>query len=86
MSTKNFVMTGPRSAGQFIRNERRKRDLSQKELSEITGVRQATISKIENGNKNARIDTLFKIIKKLGFRFEIAENQTDEDVIDGGVF
>jgi transcriptional regulator with XRE-family HTH domain len=50
-----------KSYGEYIRNEREKRNLSQRELSELTkstppGVSKGTIKNIESGN-NARPST-----------------------------
>jgi len=40
--------------------------ITQKELSETTGIPQKTISKIETGNTNTTVNTLAKIAKGLG--------------------
>lgn len=53
---------------------RNERNLTQKELSALTGIAQGDISKIENGNANPSIRTLKRIAKALGkeikFSFE----------------
>ena len=52
---------------------RAEHNLTQKELSELTGITQSDLSKIENGNANPSIKTLQKLAKafnkKLVIRF-----------------
>ena len=45
--------------------------LTQKELSERTGIAQANISKLENGNANPSIKTLKRLASGLGCRLKI---------------
>ncbi len=44
---------------------RNENNITQKELSRLTGITQSDISKIENGNANPSIKTLQKIAKAL---------------------
>lgn len=53
--------------GKRIRTIREERRWSQRELSERSGVRQDTISRIELGIGVARIDTLDLLARALGF-------------------
>jgi HTH-type transcriptional regulator/antitoxin HipB len=62
----------PRQIGNSIRRIRKKRALSQKKLGEQTGLRQETISLIENGNPATRIETLLAILAALDLEFQIA--------------
>ncbi len=59
--------------GYKLRYARETRNLSQEELEELTGIDQATISKIEKGNMNLSIKTIMKIVKALNatIKFEI---------------
>lgn len=50
---------------------RNERGLTQKELSQITGITQADISKLENGNANPSIKTLERLAAGLGKRLKI---------------
>lgn len=52
-------------------NERQKAGLSQQELSRITGITQADISKIENGKGNPSLNTLRKLARGLGKNLQI---------------
>lgn len=42
------------------------KNLTQKELSQLSGITQADLSKIENGNANPSLNTLLKLAKGLG--------------------
>lgn len=41
------------------------KNLTQKELSQLSGITQADLSKIENGNANPSLNTLLKLAKGL---------------------
>lgn len=46
--------------------------LTQKELSELTGIAQADLSKIENGNANPSLKTLKRLAEGLGKKLQIS--------------
>ncbi len=50
---------------------RKKENLTQKELSERTGIPQADISRIENGTRNPSLNLLKRIAKGMNSRLEI---------------
>ena len=50
---------------------REKRGLSQRELAEISGVKQPAIARLENLKATPQIDTLFKVLYPLGYTIEI---------------
>jgi transcriptional regulator with XRE-family HTH domain len=52
--------------GSKLREARERRLLTQPELSELSGVMVATISRIENGLQQPRIPTIRKLAKVLG--------------------
>jgi transcriptional regulator with XRE-family HTH domain len=45
--------------------QRRARELSQKELAELTGTTQSAIARLESGGRPPRIDTLLRIAEAL---------------------
>lgn len=51
---------------QAILDARQKRGLTQKELSERTGITQADISRLEKGNANPSLKTLRRLANGLG--------------------
>jgi HTH-type transcriptional regulator/antitoxin HipB len=68
----NDLARDPKQIGNIIRRARKQRALSQKELGDRTGLRQETISLIENGNPAARIETLLAVLAVLDLEFQIA--------------
>jgi len=68
----NDLARDPKQIGNIIRRTRKQRALSQKELGERTGLRQETISLIENGNAAAKIETLLAVLAALDLEFQIA--------------
>lgn len=60
------------SAAQAVAYARAKADLSQKQLSELTGIDQSDISKIERGTYNPSVATLERIANALGRRLTIS--------------
>lgn len=62
-----------------IINYRLDNDLTQKDLANKLDITQAMISKLESGEYNPSIEFLFKISKKLDWKFELT---FEEDPID----
>ncbi len=56
---------------------RAKRGMSQKELSELTGIAQGEISKIENANGNPTANTLAVLLDALGGDIKIVARKSD---------
>lgn len=54
-----------------LKSAREKRGLTQRELSESSGVPQAQISKLENGQADVRISTLVSLSRALGLEVEL---------------
>ncbi len=51
----------------IIRRARAERGLTQTQLAEISGVKQANISAIENGRRTPGLDTLQRLVSACGF-------------------
>lgn len=58
----------PRAVGKTIRSIRDKRGLSQDVLSGLAGIARTHLTMIENGNKQANFETLWKIANALDMR------------------
>lgn len=54
-----------------ILDSRKERDVTQKELSEATGITQADISRLENGTANPSLRTLKRLADGLGMRLKL---------------
>lgn len=68
----NDLARDPKQIGNVIRRARKKRILSQKALGAKSGLRQETISLIENGHPSAKIETLLAVLAALDLEFHIA--------------
>ena len=62
----------PRQLGNLIRRARKRRALSQGTLGAKAGLRQETISLIENGNSAAKIETILALLAALDLELRIA--------------
>lgn len=62
----------PEQLGNTIRRVRKKRGISQSELGEKAGLRQETISLIENGNPAAKLETILSVLSALELEFQIS--------------
>ena len=56
---------------QAMINARKTAGLTQKQLAERTGIAQADISRLENGNANPSLKTLQRLAKGMGMRMQI---------------
>ncbi|WP_138466609.1 helix-turn-helix domain-containing protein [Poseidonocella sp. HB161398] len=61
----------PRQIGTLIQRARKQRGWSQGVLAERAGLRQATISAIEAGERPARLDSLLSVLAALDLEFRI---------------
>jgi HTH-type transcriptional regulator / antitoxin HipB len=59
--------------GNALRRRRRLLKLSQAQLGERTGLRQATISALESGDSNARLSTLTSMLAALGLELVVRD-------------
>lgn len=60
---------------QSIIDARKAKNMTQQKLAEITGINQADISKIENGNSNPTLGILKRIADGLGYEVHIEFRQ-----------
>jgi len=67
----NDLARDPKQIGNLIRRARKRRAWSQQALGEKAGLRQETISLIENGSSAARIKTLLALLAVLDLEFHI---------------
>ena len=67
----SHIARSARQIGTAIRKMRRKVSLSQTELGEKAGLRQATISQIENGESGTKIETICNVLTALNLEFTI---------------
>ena len=63
----------PKDVGHAIREERKAKKLTQKQLADLSGVWQETISKIESGAVNTKLETIFNLLSALDFEITISK-------------
>lgn len=61
--------------GRMLADARTQRHLTQSELSQVSGVQQAEISKIEGGRGNPTLTTLERLSQQLGVRLALISEQ-----------
>lgn len=60
-----------RQIGNLIRSARKQQAMSQKDLGDRAGLRQETISLLENGNPAAKIETVLSVLAALNLELQI---------------
>ena len=68
----------PRQLGNLVRRVRKRMGLSQGELSDRIGLRQATISEIEAGNPGTKLDSILKVLATLNLELRIVPRSKGE--------
>lgn len=63
----------PKDVGHAIREERKAKKLTQRQLASLSGVWQETISKIETGTANTKLETLFDLLAALDLEITICK-------------
>lgn len=72
----------PTQLGALVRRQRKQLGLSQSALGERVGLRQETISLIENGNPATRLDTMLQLLAALDLEFRVAGRSRGADPRD----
>ena len=73
-----FIATHP---GELIKDELKERNLTQKELSEMTGVKPSVLSETINGKRSVSLNVAVALEKALGISAEVWMNlQTQYDL------
>jgi transcriptional regulator with XRE-family HTH domain len=66
-------------AGQFLREARRRADMTQRELAARAGVSQPLVARIEGGTVDPPFERLLELVRACGFDLEIHIVPLDED-------
>lgn len=69
----NDLARTPRQIGTIIQRARKKRGWTQTQLAERAGLRQATISIIESGEKPAKLDSILAVLAAIDLEFRVGE-------------
>ena len=68
----------------FIQQQRKKQSRTQTDVAKHIGLKQKTISAMENSAGTSRIDTLFKIANELGLSVELVSRTDTENNKNSG--
>lgn len=63
----------------YLKLQRKKLDRTQTDVASHIGLKQKTISAIENSAGNSRIDTLFKVAHELGLSVELKSKEDNNN-------
>jgi len=69
-----------RQAGTVLRTTRAARQISQKQLGEMTGTAQSTISDIETGVVSVSLDVYLRLLEALGAELSVRDRLADRDL------
>ena len=68
----------PKQIGNLIRNARKHKALSQKELASMVGLRQENISMIENGYASTKLHNLLAVLAALDLELQVSVRSTGD--------
>jgi len=68
----------PQILGQVLKSTRIKKKLTQGQAGQLVGITQAMISRIERGESNARVDTLFRLLAALELEMTVQPRETTD--------
>ena len=74
------MLYNKRIMGQTIGRLRTARGMSQEVLSGLAGMSRSHLAMIENGRKNARVETLWRIAQALGIRLSTLMKLAEEEM------
>jgi len=67
----NQMVRSPKQLGALIHQARVQRGMSQKDLADLIGTYQKTISSVENGNSGVKLETMFTLLAALELDLEL---------------
>ena len=80
----NDLARDPKQIGNLIRRARKRQSMSQGALGAKAGLRQETISLIENGNAAAKIETILAVLAALDLELRVAPRSKGDLVAESG--
>jgi len=75
----------PEQIGNTIRRARKKIGMSQAKLGEKTGLRQGTISQIEGGSPETKLETILSVLAALDLELNITQRKSTFDILLGSI-
>lgn len=71
------VINNAKDLGDFVKRQRVKMLMSQMALADEAGITQATLCRLERGQKSVHLDTMVKILNSLGGQLVIETPEED---------
>lgn len=75
--------TSPKVMGQILKSIRTEKGLNQQQAGNLVGITQAMISRIETGESNARIDTIFRLLAALDMEMIVEPRGMSSNLSEG---
>ena len=72
------LVQSPKALGRALRDARKRQDLTQQKLADMTGVGQPTVSNVENGVTRVSVDTILRLSAALNLEL-ILQSRPDSD-------
>jgi len=69
----------PETLGAVLRQERKKKQMSQTAVGRTVGIDQPTMSRVEKGNPGTELGTLFRLLAALDLELTVQERQRPSD-------
>lgn len=76
-------VTSPKVLGQILKSTRNQKGLNQHQAGKLVGITQAMISRIETGESNVRIDTLFRLLAALEMEMVVEPRDRSSGLDEG---
>ena len=70
-----MLIRSPKELALFILNQRKKLKLSQMAVSDLVGLKQKTISALENKPESTQLDTLFRVLSALELDIKVSSKK-----------
>lgn len=76
-----MIANSPKEMASYIKSFRKLNKISQTNLADFAGIKQATVSAFELQNSNISLDTLYKILAAAGLEVDIRpRKKTDSNI------
>ena len=76
----------PGYLGKAIKNSRKLKNMTQKDLADITGTSVKFISDVERGKRTAQIDKVFDLLGALSLRIYVSDKPLEQERPNGESF
>ncbi len=75
-----MIIHNTQELGRFLKDQRKRDMLSQSDIAEQVGIKQATVSAFENDPSFSKLDTFFRLLSANGLEISLdKKNRTNSD-------